>query len=62
MLWFVQAGGQGWKAAKNSESLSHLKPELMLRSALNFPLSLPLHPGEEETLQPDWDDTLYDPR
>jgi hypothetical protein len=26
-----------------------------------LPLSLPLQPREEETLQPDWDETLYDP-
>jgi hypothetical protein len=55
-------GGGGWKAAKNSESLSILKPDLMLRTAIHFPISLPLQPGQEETLQPDWDETLYDPR
>jgi hypothetical protein len=48
--------------AKNSETLGHLKPELMLRTAMSFPLSLPLHPGAEQSLQPDWDQTLYDPR
>jgi hypothetical protein len=29
---------------------------------MSFPLSLPLHPGAEQSLQPDWDETLYDPR
>jgi hypothetical protein len=34
----------------------------MLRTALNFPLSLPLQPGAEEGLEPDWDEAVYDPR
>lgn len=59
-----QAGSESasWRSGKNSEALAHLKPDLMLRTALNFPLSLPLQPGAEEGLEPDWDEAVYDPR
>jgi hypothetical protein len=57
----VMAGGS-WKQPKVSEVLGMLDKDLVRRSCVTFPNSLPLDPQSEEEYDACPDTTLYDPR